>query len=71
MNRTGGTGYIGGSVLDDIVQQLPNFKVTVLLRNVPQGFEEKYPNVKIVKGNFDDTDLIADTAAEADIVIRE
>jgi hypothetical protein len=32
---------------------------------------EKYPNVKIVKGDFDNTDLISATAAENDIAIRE
>ncbi|KAK0744877.1 hypothetical protein B0T21DRAFT_280338 [Apiosordaria backusii] len=69
-NRTGGTGYIGGSVLDAIVRQHPEYNITVLLRNIPENFTSKYPGVKIAQGDFDNTALIADTAAEADIVIR-
>jgi len=69
-HRTGGTGYIGGSVLDAIVRQHPEYDVTVLLRNIPAKFSEKYPNVKIVQGTFDDIELLSDTAAENDIVIR-
>ncbi|CZR66502.1 uncharacterized protein PAC_16403 [Phialocephala subalpina] len=44
---------------------------TVLLRNIPQGLKEKYPNMKIVEGDFDNTALISATAAENDIAIRE
>ncbi|VBB84702.1 Putative protein of unknown function [Podospora comata] len=67
---TGGTGYIGGSVLAALVKQHPEYDITVLLRNVPDTFTSQYPNVKIVRGDFDDTTLIADTASKADIVIH-
>ncbi len=47
MHRTGGTGYIGGSVLDMLVREHPEYNVTVLLRNIPPAFKVKYPNVSI------------------------
>lgn len=37
---------------------------------MPDHFGNEYPTVKVVKGNFDDVQLIADTAAEHDVVIR-
>jgi nucleoside-diphosphate-sugar epimerase len=70
-NRTGGTGYIGGSVLAALVQQHPEYNITVLLRKVPPNFRETFPNVNIVEGNFDNVELISATAALNDIVIRK
>ncbi|KAK3708977.1 hypothetical protein LTR37_011141 [Vermiconidia calcicola] len=67
---TGGTGYIGGTVLDTIVKQHPDYDVTVLLRNVPDEFNERYPNVHIVKGDYDSTDTISATTSNADIVVH-
>ncbi|KAF2735825.1 NAD(P)-binding protein [Polyplosphaeria fusca] len=67
---TGATGYIGGTVLDTLVSTHPDYDVTVLLRNVPENFRSTYPNVKIVNGHFDSTDIIADAASQADIVIH-
>lgn len=69
--RTGGTGYITGTVLDTLVNQRPQYEVTVLLRTVPAGFKERYPKVRVVEGNFDDFDLIAETASKSNISIRE
>ncbi|KAK5732235.1 hypothetical protein LTR17_010681 [Elasticomyces elasticus] len=67
---TGGTGYIGGTVLDTIVKQHPEYHVTVLLRNVPEKFSKLYPDVKVVRGDYDSTDLISETAARASVVIH-
>lgn len=67
---TGATGYIGGTVFDTIVKAHPEYDVTVLLRNVPAEFEKRYPNVKIVTGDYDSFDIISDAASEADIVVR-
>jgi hypothetical protein len=58
-------------VLETLVQRHPEYKVTVLLRNVPDGFREKYPSVNIVNGTFDDADVISDTAERNNIVIRK
>jgi len=67
---TGATGYIGGSVLTGIVTAHPEYNVTVLLRTVPTGFEKQFPNVTIVNGSFDSTDVLESTAAASDIVIH-
>jgi hypothetical protein len=70
-NSTGGTGYIGGSVLHTIVTAHPEYDVTVLLRNVPDQFDAAYPNVKTVKGDYDNFDILAKSASEADVVVRK
>ncbi|KAK5169040.1 uncharacterized protein LTR77_006349 [Saxophila tyrrhenica] len=67
---TGGTGYIGGTVLDTIVKTHPEYDVTALLRNVPSNFSTRYPNVHIVKGDYDSTDIISDAASKAEIVVH-
>ncbi|ORY11751.1 NAD(P)-binding protein [Clohesyomyces aquaticus] len=67
---TGATGYIGGTVLDAITTTHPEYKVTVLLRTVPGAFSSRYPNVKIVKGDYDSIDIITDTASEVDVVVH-
>lgn len=68
---TGTTGYVGGTVLDTLVKCNAGYNITVLMRNnVPEGFTERYPNVQIVHGEFNDEELIADTAAKNEIVIR-
>ena len=48
----------------------PEYDVTVLLRSVPNTFSERYPKVKIVKGDFDSFDIISKAASEADVVVR-
>jgi nucleoside-diphosphate-sugar epimerase len=67
---TGATGYIGGTVFDTIVNAHPEYDITVLLRNVPADFEQRYPKVKIVKGDYDSFDTISDAASKANIVVR-
>ncbi|KAF2634472.1 NAD(P)-binding protein [Massarina eburnea CBS 473.64] len=67
---TGGTGYIGGSVLHTIVTTHPEYEVTALLRNVPDAFSSTYPKVRIVKGDYDSTDLLSEEASKADVVVH-
>ncbi|KAK5124408.1 hypothetical protein LTR85_001625 [Meristemomyces frigidus] len=67
---TGGTGYIGGTVLDTIVKRHPEYDVTALLRNVPDNFSTLYPNVNVIHGDYDSFDVIADAAAQANVVIH-
>lgn len=68
---TGSTGYIGGSVLDGVVKAYPDLEITALLRSVPDEFSSRYPNIKIVKGDFDAKEVIEKAAYEADIVLRK
>jgi len=69
-NRTGGTGFIGGSVLEAITKKFPAVQVIALLRSPSTEFKSRYPNVKIVVGDFDAFKVIEGAAADADIVIR-
>lgn len=69
--RTGGTGYIGGSVLAALAKEHRKYDITVLLRNPPADFSTQYPSVKVVRGDFDSFDIISDAAAGADLAIRE
>ena len=70
-NRTGVTGYIGGSVFTTLIQRHPEYDITVLLRNPPEDFGNLFPNVKVIKGNFDSTDVISNAAADAEVVVRK
>lgn len=67
---TGATGYIGGHALYTLVSQHPEYEMTVLLRTIPAGFSEQYPNVNIVKGDFESAEILSDAASKADIVIH-
>ncbi|EME42192.1 hypothetical protein DOTSEDRAFT_89648 [Dothistroma septosporum NZE10] len=67
---TGGTGYIGGTVLDTLVKQHPEYEITALLRNLPSNFTALYPNVKVVRGDYDSWDAISDAASKADVVVH-
>lgn len=58
-------------VLDTIVNRHPDYDLTALLRRVPEGFERQYPNVKVVKGDYDSVDVLSEAAREADVVVRE
>jgi hypothetical protein len=71
VGRTGATGYIGGTLLDTLYARRPELDIRVLLRSVPIGFEEKYPKVHIVHGSYDDFDIVAAAASQANIVLRE
>lgn len=68
--RTGCTGYIGGSVLEKIIETYPNLKITALLRSPSNEFKTHYPKVEIVLGDFDSYDIIELAASKANIVIR-
>lgn len=68
--RTGVTGYVGGTVFNTLVTAHPEYSITVLLRDPKPSFSEKYPNVKVIKGDFESTELLKDAASKADIVVR-
>jgi nucleoside-diphosphate-sugar epimerase len=53
-----------------VVKTHPDYQVTALLRNVPADFSKRYPNVTIVKGDYDSTDIISKAASEAEVVVR-
>ena len=53
-----------------IATRHPEYNITVLLRRVPEAFSSTYPNITIVRGNYDDVDTIKANAATADIVVH-
>ncbi|KAK4498257.1 hypothetical protein PRZ48_010914 [Zasmidium cellare] len=67
---TGGTGYIGGTVLDTIVKKHPEYEITALLRSEPEDFAKTYPNVKVVRGDYDSADVLSEAASKADVVVH-
>ncbi|KAI0523914.1 NAD(P)-binding protein [Xylaria bambusicola] len=68
--RTGVTGYIGGSVFAALARKHPEYDLTVLLRKPPSNFKSQFPNVRVIQGSFDDSNVIAEAAASADIAIH-
>ncbi|KAF2755989.1 NAD(P)-binding protein [Pseudovirgaria hyperparasitica] len=69
---TGGTGYIGGDVLYTIVHTHPEYDISALVRDSTKGalFAKQYPQLRLVYGTLDDTQLLAKEAAAADIVVH-
>ncbi|PMD54419.1 NAD(P)-binding protein [Hyaloscypha bicolor E] len=67
---TGATGFIGGSVLNKLLEKHPQLEITALLRSPSSAFSAKYSSVEGVKGSFDDFGIIEKAAHEADIVIH-
>ncbi len=68
---TGGTGYIGGSVLKGIIKTYPDLEITALLRSPTEEFAERYPTVKVVRGSFDDFEIVEKAAEDADVIVRK
>ncbi|KAI1438708.1 nucleoside-diphosphate-sugar epimerase [Xylaria sp. CBS 124048] len=69
---TGATGYIGGEALYSIHHAHPDFEFTLLVRNEQKAnlISAQYPDAKFVYGNLDDSKIIEEAAAAADIVIH-
>jgi len=70
---TGGSGYIGGAVLNTLaVEKHPEISYRALVRD--EGFAakliQKYPNVTPVLGDLDNVGLLEEEASKADIVIN-
>lgn len=72
ITRTGATGYVGGDALYALEKTHPDYEITALVRNSDKGalVAAAYPKIRLVYGTNDDTQLIEDESARADIVIR-
>ena len=73
VSSTGITGYIGGDALYVITRAHPDWEITALVRNSSKGAKvaSQYSNVRLVYGDLESTDLIAEEAKNADIVYRK
>ncbi|KAH9041085.1 NAD-binding protein [Lactarius pseudohatsudake] len=66
----GATGYIGGSVLADLLKIYPDLEVTALVRNTAHIDAVRGLGVEVVQGTFSDVDLITSHARKADITVN-
>ena len=71
-HSTGASGYIGGTILHALVNRLPDFEYTALVRNraAADKIQRAYPNVAIALGDLDSLETLQKEAASADIVIN-
>jgi uncharacterized protein YbjT (DUF2867 family) len=72
-SSTGVTGYIGGDALHAITKAHPDWEITALVRNSSKGAKvaSQYASVRLVYGDLESTELIAEEAKNADIVYRK
>jgi hypothetical protein len=72
-HSTGVTGYIAGDALYALHQKHPDYEYAVLVRTQEKAdvVKKAFPNVRTVLGGNDDSELLKEEAAKADIVLRE
>ncbi|KAK6852018.1 hypothetical protein PG995_012143 [Apiospora arundinis] len=68
----GGTGHIGGAILDQLARSSSELTISVLVRDHQKAdkVRDKYPKVQCVIGDFAGLDLVSATCRGADIVIN-
>jgi nucleoside-diphosphate-sugar epimerase len=69
---TGVTGYIAGDCLCALSRAHPEYEISALVRSQDKAdiVSKAYPSVRIVLGGLDDSDLLKQEAARADIILR-
>ncbi|KAH7133813.1 hypothetical protein EDB81DRAFT_763092 [Dactylonectria macrodidyma] len=67
---TGGTGYIGGDALYTVINAHPEYEITALARSPERGeiLTKRYPSLRLVYGDLEDSALLAEESAKADII---
>ncbi|CAJ2510314.1 Uu.00g050170.m01.CDS01 [Anthostomella pinea] len=68
----GGTGHVGGAVLDQLQTEHPDLPVTVLVRDEPKAtrLRAKYPRAQTVLGDLSTGDVVTSESRRADIVLN-
>ncbi|KZV58958.1 NAD(P)-binding protein, partial [Peniophora sp. CONT] len=66
----GATGYIGGSILQHLLDAPGDWDITALVRNEEKAKKLNTFGVKTIIGSLDDSDKIQQAAADADITIH-
>jgi hypothetical protein len=68
------TGYVGGDVLHALLQTHPSWEsnITCLVRSQSRAasLSAAYPSIKLVFGTLEDTSILEDEAAKAEIVLH-
>ncbi|KAK4615487.1 Oxidase ucsJ [Fulvia fulva] len=69
---TGVTGYIGGDALYALNKAHSDYEYSALIRSEEKAAPVKkaYPDLRVVIGGLDDSQIISDEAAKADIVLH-
>lgn len=69
---TGATGYIGGDGLYVIASAHPDWQLSALVRSKEKAdsLSSKYPQVRVVLGDLDSSDIIEEEVKNADFVFR-
>ncbi|KAK6388771.1 hypothetical protein LTR65_007250 [Meristemomyces frigidus] len=69
---TGVTGYIAGDATHALYEAHPDYEYTALVRTQEKAdvVKKAFPPIRIVLGNLDDSDLLKEEAAKADIVLH-
>lgn len=72
-HSTGASGYIGGDILSELIAKYPEHKYRVLVRSEANGqkIQKIFPDVAVIFGNLDDSELLTRESAAADIIIRK
>jgi N-acetyl-gamma-glutamylphosphate reductase len=67
------TGYVAGDTLYALNEKHPDYEYSVLVRTQEKAdiVKKAFPNVRIVLGGNDDSDVLKEEAGKADIVLRE
>lgn len=69
---TGATGYVGGDVLHRLQRSsLAKSHLACLVRDASKAniLSETYPDINIVQGGLDDSELVEQEARKADVVL--
>lgn len=66
------TGYIAGDALAAIAAEHPDYEYACLVRSKKkaEAVKKAYPSARIVHGGLDDSAILEEEAAKADIVLR-
>ncbi|KIW75406.1 hypothetical protein Z517_10147 [Fonsecaea pedrosoi CBS 271.37] len=69
---TGVTGYIGGDALYALSKKHPEWEYCALIRTQEKAnrVQQQYPKVRIVLGDLDDSAVLREESAKADIVLH-
>lgn len=72
VDSTGITGYIAGDAFYAIHKAHPDYKYVALIRTEEKAGKVRaaYPDVRVVIGGLDDSAIIEEESAKADIVLR-
>ena len=67
------TGYIAGDATHVLYSEHPDYEYACLVRSKDKAevVKKAFPNVRIVLGGLDDSDILEEEAAKADIVLRK